>query len=315
MDERALLDHDVRADHAVLAQGRARLDLRVLADADRPLELRVLVDLRAFRHPYPRRELEPVNVDLDLAVEHVGLGLEIGLQRADVLPVALGHVPEDRGAALQEPGEHVMRPVHRLLGRHLGEDLGLHDVDARVHRVGEHLPPGRLLQEPLDPPVLVRDDDAELQGVGHPGQAHGHQGPVFPVEPHHLAQVHVGQRVTGDDEERVVLELVLRVLHRARRAQRRFLGGVPQRHADVFAVAEVVPYHRREELDRDHGLLEPVPLEQPQDVFHDRPVHDREQRLGLVGGHGAEPGTLTACHHDGLHDGCAPFTRSLIWVR
>src|SRR5262249_32515228 len=81
-------------------------------------------------HPRARRELEPGDVDLDLAVEHVGLGLEVGLERADVLPVAVGHVAVDRGAALQEPGEHVVRPVHRLLRRHLGEDLRFHDVNA-----------------------------------------------------------------------------------------------------------------------------------------------------------------------------------------
>ena len=48
------------------------------------------------------------------------------------------------------------------------EDLGLHDVDAGVDGVGEHLPPGGLLQEALDPPVLVGDDDAELERVRAP---------------------------------------------------------------------------------------------------------------------------------------------------
>ena len=315
VDERALLDHHVGADHAVLAQVRARLDLGVLADGDRAGQHRVRVHLGALGDPDAGRELEPGDVGVDLAVEHVRLRLEVGLERADVLPVLVGHVAEDRGAALQQLGEHVVRPVDRLLGRDLRQHLGLHDVDAGVHRVGEHLPPGRLLQEPLDPAVLVGDHDAELERVGHPGEADRDQRAVVLVEPDHLGQVHVGQRVAGDDQERVVLERVLGVLDRAGRAERRLLRRVLQRHADVLAVAEVVPHQRRQELDGDDRLLHPVPLQQPEHVLHDRPVHHRQQRLGLVGGHRAEPGALAACHHDGLHDVAAPFTRSLISLR
>ena len=54
VDEGALLDHHVGADHAVLAQVRARLDLRVLADDERPLEHRVRVDLGALGDPHAR---------------------------------------------------------------------------------------------------------------------------------------------------------------------------------------------------------------------------------------------------------------------
>ena len=42
--------------------------------------------------------------------------------------------------------------------------------------------------------------------------------------------------------------------------ERHVLGGVLQAHADVLAVAEVVPHHRGEELHGDHRLGETVPL-------------------------------------------------------
>ena len=219
----------------------------------------------------------------------------------DVLPVPVADPAVQRRARLQQLREHVPRPVDRNPGRHLGQHLGLHDVDAGVHGVGEHLPPGGLLQEPLDAPLLVHDDDPELKRVGHPGERDGDQGAVLLVVADQGGQVDVGEGVARDDQERVGPQLVLGVLHAARRPQRHLLGGVLQAHADVLAVAEVIAYQRGQELDRHHGLGEPVPLEQQQHVFHDRLVHHRQQWLGLVGGHRAQPGALPARHHHCLH--------------
>ena len=46
----------------------------------------------------PVAQLEAGHVDLDLAVEHVLVGRHVGLERADVLPVALGDRAEQRPA-------------------------------------------------------------------------------------------------------------------------------------------------------------------------------------------------------------------------
>ena len=221
--------------------------------------------------------------------------------RADVLPVAVRDPAEQRRPALEQGREHVTRPVHRLPGRHLGQHLGLHHVDPGVDRVREHLPPGGLLQEPLDPAVLADDDDAELQRVGHPGEPHGDQGAVFLVRADHGGQVDIGQRIPGDHQERLVPQRVLGVLDAARGAERGLLRGVLEAHPHVLAVAEVVAHQRGQELDGDHRLVEAVPLQQPQHVFHDRLVAHGQQRLGLIGGHRAQPGALSAGHHDGLH--------------
>ena len=301
VQERAFLDHHVAAQHGELAQFGARLHLGVVADADRPGQHRLRVHLGALGHPYPGRHLEPVDIGVHPAGQHVGLDLQVALVGAHVFPVAVGDVAEQRRAPLEQGREHVSGPVHRLPRRDLGQHLGLHHVDPGVDRVREHLPPGGLLQEALDPAVLADDDDAELQRVGHPGQPDGDQRPALLVRPDHGGQVDVGQRVAGDDQERLVAQRVLGVLHAARGAERRLLGGVLQAHAHVLAVPEVVAHQRGQELHGDHGLVEAVPLEQPEHVFHDRLVADGQQRLGLVGGHWPQPGALSARHHDGLH--------------
>ena len=116
---------------------------------------------------------------------------------ADVLPVALGDVAVDRQALLEQLREHVAGPVDRLARGDVVEDLGLHDVDAGVDGVGEHLPPGRLLQEALHPAVLVDDGDAELERVGDPGQADRDERALVVVELDQVGEVEVGERVAA----------------------------------------------------------------------------------------------------------------------
>src|ERR1700689_4827291 len=58
---------------ALPARGPARLDLRVLADRDRAGQHRVRVHLGALGDPHAGRELEPSDIGVDLAVEHVRL--------------------------------------------------------------------------------------------------------------------------------------------------------------------------------------------------------------------------------------------------
>ena len=124
-----------------------RLDADVLADVDVVLE----ADAR--------------DRGLHLAVEHVAIGGQVLAEAADVLPVAVGDRAEERLAELEQLGEQLLAEVVGLARRDVVEDLGFEHVDAGVDGVREHLPPGRLFEEALDPALVVDHHDAELERV------------------------------------------------------------------------------------------------------------------------------------------------------
>src|SRR5918992_1479742 len=107
--------------------------------------------------------------------------------------------------------------------------------------------------------------------------------------------------VARDDEEGLVQGL-LRELHRAGRAGGRLLHGVPDRHAERLAAAEVAPDRLRHERDRDDHVLEPVLLEELDDVLHAGLADDGHHRLRLVRRERAKARALAAGHDDRLHD-------------
>src|SRR5207253_2920450 len=98
-------------------------------------------------------------------VARVEVRLPVLVEVADVLPVALADVAVDRAAHLEQEREELLREVVRPVGRHVPQDLRLEHVDAGVDRVREDLAPGGLLEEALDPAVVVGDDDPELERV------------------------------------------------------------------------------------------------------------------------------------------------------
>lgn len=297
------LDDDVGSDDRVLADFHIGFDLGVVPDVERAAQHRVRMDLGALRDPDARRDLEAVDVDVDLALQHVGLRLHIALVRTDVLPVALRDIAVDGLALLHQLREDVTGPVDGDIGFDVVEDLRLHHIDAGVHRVREDLAPGRLLQEALDLSLFVDDGDAEFQRVGHPGQAHRDQCALLLVEVDEIRQVEVGEGITRDDEKGIVLESLLGVLDAARGTEGLLLIGIGELHPELLAVAEIVPDQRGQELHGYDGLIEPMPLEQPQHMLHDRPVHHRQERLGHARGHGAKSCSFATGHHDGLHVG------------
>lgn len=258
----------------------AGLDLRVVPDVQRAAQNGVGMHLGPLGHPHARGELEPVDLDVDLALEDVGLGLHIALVGADVLPVALGDIAVDRLAFLHQLRKDVTGPVHRYVGLDIVEDLGLHHIDARVHGVREDLAPGRLLQEALDLALFIDDGDTEFKGIGHTRQTDGDQCALFLVEVDELGEVEVGQGITGDDKESIVLQRLFGVLDASGGTEWLLLIGIGELHAELFTVTEVVLDQRGQELDGDDGLVEPMPFEQPQNVLHDRPVGHRQERLG-----------------------------------
>ena len=149
-------------------------------------------------------------------------------------------------------------------------------------------------------PVVAGDHDAEVDRVVHPLQRDRRERAAVAVRLDDGGEVDVGDDVARDHEERLV-ELVHRVAHRTRGAERRVLGRVPHPHAELGAVAEVVADLVGEERDRHHDVVEAVLREEPHDVPHHRHVRDREHRLGLVARERAQTGAFAAGQDDRLH--------------
>ena len=154
-------------------------------------------------HTSPRI-FRPGMFSAHLLVERVEVRLAVLVEVADVLPVAVADVAVDRPAHLEQQREELLREVVRPVGRDVLQHLRLEHVDAGVDRVGEHLPPRRLLEEALDAAVLVGDDDPELERVLDRLQPDRDRGALLLVELDDLAEVDVAERVARDDEERLV---------------------------------------------------------------------------------------------------------------
>ena len=147
----------------------------------------------------------------DLAVEDVLVGADVGLERADVLPVARRR--SRRTAACPSASSAGNTSLEKSTGSSavdVVEDLGLEHVDAGVDGVAEHLAPRRLLEEALDRAVVAGDDDAELERVLDVGEPDGGHRLALVVERDDRAEVDVGEHVAGDHEEALVEQLAWR---------------------------------------------------------------------------------------------------------
>ena len=297
---RPLEQRHARREHRIRADGGVRGDPAVVAEQGRPFDRGEVVDVHPLPQPDVPAQLDPGDVQAHALVERVEVRLPELVEVADVLPVAVEHVPVQRPPHLEQQREQLLGEVVRPVVGDVPQDLGLEHVDPGVDRVREDLAPGRLLEEALDPAVLVGDDDAELERVVDRLEADRDRGLALLVDAHDLGQVDVGERVAGDDEEGVV-ELVARVPDRAGGAERRFLDGVLDRDPEPLAVAEVAADRLRHERHGHDHLVEAVLLEQLDDVLHARLADDRHHRLRLVGRQRAQARALAAGHHDRLH--------------
>ncbi len=254
----------------------------------------------ALAHPDVAAQPDARRSQADLAVERVAVGLQVLLEAADVLPVAVADHAVERLVHVEQLGEQVVAEVVGLPLGDVVEDLGLDHVDAGVDRVGEDLAPARLLQEALDAALVVDDDHSELERVLHALEGDGDHRLALLVEVDHLGEVEVGERVAADDQEGVV-EKVLGQPDGAGGARRRLLHRVVDVHAQAAAVAEVVADEPGQEGQGHDHFVDAVPLDQFEDVLDGGLVDDRHHRLGLVGGQRAKSSALTTGHDDCLH--------------
>ena len=295
------------------ADGRAGRDATVVPDVGRPLDLLEIGDVDTLAEPDVPADADTGNVQPDVLLERVEVRLTELVEVADVLPVAVHHVPVQRPAHLEQVGEELLREVVGSIGRNVPQHFGLQHVDPRVDRVGEDLAPGGLLEKAFDPPLFVGDDDPELERIVHRLQADRDRRAAFPVEGDERAQVDVAERVARDDEERLV-ELLRREPNRTGRAERRLLDRVADLHPERLSLSEVAADRLRQKRNSHDHVVQPVLAQQLEDVLHARLSDDRDHRLRLVGGQRAQARALAAGHYDGLHR-LTPFQAAAAYTR
>ena len=300
LEDHVVADPEVAADRAVLAESRPGADHAVVPHHRRTIEVDARVDLRTLADPHSRSQLEPFDVDVHPLAEDVLVGLQVGLESAHVLPVALGDVAEQALPRGERGGERIAREVDRTSFGDEVEDLRLEHVDPCVDGVAEDLAPGGLFEEPFDRAVGPGDDDPELERVVDGFQGEGGEAAPIGVERHQGGEVQVGEDVPGDDQKALV-EFVACVQHRAGRPERRRLGRVDHAHPELRPVAEVGPDRVGHEGHRHHHVLEPVLTEEVDHVLHHRDVGHREHRFRLVGGERTKSSPLASRHDDRFH--------------
>ena len=299
-DAGPLAQGDARAEHRVGAQTGVLGQARVVADEGRALDRLQVVDFDALPDPDVAAQADARDLQLNLFVEGVEVRLSVLIEVSDVLPVAVENATVDRPAHLEQEREEVGREVERAPGGNVMQNLGVEHVDAGVDGVREDLAPGGLLEEALDPPVVVGDYDPELERVVDRFEANRRRASVLAVVFHQRVQIDVAERVAGDYEEGLI-DIAGRHLDRSGRAQRLFFDRVFDRHPERLSVAEIGADRLRHEGERDGHVVDALRVQELEDVLHAGLAHDRHHRLGLVRGERAQARALSPGHDDRLH--------------
>src|SRR6266700_2501796 len=297
---RLLAKRHARAEDRVCRHGRSGSDPRVVADERGRLDLLQVVELDSLPQPDVPAQANAWDVQAHRLVEGVEVRLTELVEVADVLPVLVEDVAVERTAHLEQQREELLREVVGSVGGYVAQHLRLEHVDAGVDPIGDDLASGRLLQEALDPAFVVGDDDPELERVLDRLEPDRDRGFLLAVEVDDLLQVHIRERIAGDDDEGVV-ELPARQPDGAGGAERRLLDGVLDVDAERLPVAEVAADGLRQEGDCDDHVLHSVAAQKLDDVLHAGLADDRNHRLRLVRRQWAKARALAAGHDDRFH--------------
>src|SRR5438034_7090766 len=155
LDPGALAQRRVRPEDGAWADARLGRDAAVVPDEGGPLDLVEILEIDALPDPDVAPQLDPRDVQLHVPVERVVVRLPVLVEVADVQPVAVEHEAAQRAAHLEEEREELLREVVRAVGGDVPQNLRVEHVDAGVDRVGKDLTPGRLLEEALDPALVI----------------------------------------------------------------------------------------------------------------------------------------------------------------
>ena len=140
----------------------------------------------------------------DFAADEVGIGAHVLANRADITPVALGHVGLQPLPPLQEIGE-------KLGGKVIGDVVGdivqncrFEHIDAGVHPVGANGAPIRFFEELGDVALFVADNCAVFKRVGNGINGERGKSAGCNVMLDGGLEVEVGQGVAADYEKSIV---------------------------------------------------------------------------------------------------------------
>ena len=152
-----------------------------------------------------------VQVELGVVGQQRHVGFPVGLDRADVLPVAVELVAEDARVAIEHGRDHVLAEVHEVIAEPAPERTLREDVDAHGGEVALGL--FRLLLPVDDAVGLVERQDAHPRRIGQRNAANRdrHVGTAPAVGSEERRVVHLVDVVAGQDEDRVggiVLDLI-----------------------------------------------------------------------------------------------------------
>ena len=223
--------------------------------------------------------------------------------RADVTPVALGHVGLQPLPPLQKVGKKLGGKVVGDVVRDKVQHGRFKHVDAGVDPVGADGAPVRFFEELGDVAVFVADDCAVFKRVGNGIDGERGESADGEMVLDGGLEVEVGQGVAADNEKGVV-EMGGGVSDTAGGAERHLLDDIGDIETKGAAVTVEVLDHGGQILERDDDLGNAVILEQLQDMTEDRFVDKGDHRLGTPNRQGTQAGAFSAGHDYGFHSLC-----------
>ena len=156
----------------------------------------------------------------------------------------------------------------------------LEHVGAGVDEVARCGAGGRLLDEPLHPPLVVERDHAERRRIVDGDQVQRRLGALSAVELHQRADVEIGEHIAvGDDERLVDAAEVGREPDRAGCVEWLRLDGVAQLDPGTATVGERSDERLRLEPEGERDLGDPAAGEVGDQALDDRHVADGQHRL------------------------------------
>ncbi len=131
----AVVDHRILAHANGAIDEGPRLDLGFLSQVGRADDPDVVTKLHVLSHPHVALAAFALDLDVHRPGQRIPVRLVVGLDVADVAPIAGSQVAVERQGVAQHPGEDVATPIDHGGGRQQVQHPGIQYVDPGVHLV------------------------------------------------------------------------------------------------------------------------------------------------------------------------------------